>query len=164
MSIGDIIVLEQSSMTGRGARLYNVAANTAVINPGEPVCFGIGGQVTVVPAPTNFPVTSSDYFVGVAATTSTQTAGTAGTVGVYPVSPMTTYLIKPKVATSWDTQAEYDALVGKSVLIDKTSGAFTLLATNPNQSTNGAVVMAMNILEHPGQVAIAFKASLSDLH
>lgn len=163
MSIGDIVVLEQASMTGRGARLFNVSAGTAVINSGEPVCFGIGGQVTVVPAPNNFPVTTSDYFVGIAATTSTQTAGTAGTVGVFPTDALMTWLIKPKVAGSWDTQAKYDALVGKSVLIDKTSGAYTLLATAPDQSTNGAVVQAISILEHPGQVAIAFKNSVSNL-
>lgn len=161
MSIGDIIVLEQASMTGRGARTYNVSAGTATINPGEPVCFGLGGQVTVVPAPTNFPVTGSDYFVGIAATTSTQTAGTAGIVGVYPANTGTTWLVSPKVAASWDTQSEYDALVGKSVLLDKTSGAYTILATLPNNSTNGCVIQAINIVEHPGKVAIAFKAAVT---
>lgn len=163
MSIGDITVLEQSSMTGRGARLFNVAAGATTINPGEPVMFGSGGMVTVQVAGNNFPVVSSDYFVGIAATTSTQTTGTAGVVGVYPTDALITWLIKPKVAASWTGQSTYDALVGKPVLIDKTSGVFTVLATLTNQSSNGAVVQAININEHPGQVAIAFKNSVSDL-
>ncbi len=163
MAIGDLIVLEHASMTGRGSRLHNVAAGAVTINPGEPVCYGIGGAVTVIAAPNNFPVTSSDYFVGIAQTTSTQSSGTAGTVGILPTNPGTTYLIKPKVGTSWDTQSEYDALVGKSVLIDLTTGSYTILATSPDSSKNGCVIQAMNILEHPGQVAIAFKESVNCL-
>lgn len=164
MSIGDLVILEQASMTGRGARLYNVAAGAATINPGEPVVLPTSlGAVTVVRAPTNSPVASSDYFVGIAATTSTNTSGTAGTVGVYPADPLITYLVSPTTATSWDTQAEYDALVGKSVLLDLTSGTYTVLATNPQNSANGFVVQAMNIVEHPGKVAIAIKIAATNL-
>ncbi len=163
MAIGDITILEQASMTGRGARQFNVAAGATVINPGEPVTFLLGGAVTVAAMPTNSPVTGSDYFVGIAATTSTQTSGTAGIVGVLPADPLITYLIKPKVAASWDTQAEYDALVGKSVLIDLTSGSYTILATSGANSTNGCVIQAMNILEHPGMVAFAVKSSATNL-
>jgi len=164
MAIGDIKILEQASMSGRGARLYNVAAGATTINPGEPVVLPTGlGATTVIPAPTNSPVASSDYFVGIAATTSTQTSGTAGTVGVYPADPLITYIIKPKVPTSWDTQAEYDALVGKSVLLDLTSGTYTILATNPQVNTNGCVIQAMNINEHPGMVAFTVKTAAINL-
>ncbi len=161
MAIGDIIILEQAEMTGRGARTYNVAAGATTINPGEPVIFGDRATVTVTAMGNNQPVSGSDYFVGIASTTSTQTTGTAGTVGVYPVNSATTWLIKPKVAASWDTQAEYDALVNKSVLIDLTSGSYTALATD--SANNGVKVMPMNINEHPGQVAIAFRAGVSNI-
>ena len=164
MALGDIQILEQASLGGRGARLYNVAAGAATIYAGEPVVLPNGlGATTVIPAPTNSPVASSDYFVGIAATTSTNTSGTAGTVGVYPANTGTTYLIKPKVAASWDTQAEYDALVGKSVLLDLTSGTYTILATNPQVNTNGCVIQAMNIKEHPGMVAFTVKNSAINL-
>ncbi len=161
MAIGDIIILEQAEMTGRGARTYNVAAGATTINPGEPVIFGGQFAVTVKAMPTSNPVSGSDYFVGIASTTSTQTSGTAGVVGVYPMNSSTTYLIKPNVAATWDTQAEYDALVNKNVLIDLTSGSYTLLATNG--ALNGVTVMPMNIIEHPGMIAIAFKNGVNAL-
>ncbi len=157
MSIGDIVILEQNSLAGRGASTFNVGAGATTINPGEPVMYGTGGNVTVQAAGNNFPVNSSDYFVGIASTTSTQTSGTAGTVGVYITDSRTIWLIKAKVATSWDTQAEYDALVGKSVLIDLTSGAYTLLATNA--PINGVIVAPLDVNKYPGRVAIQFKAN-----
>jgi len=121
--------------------------------------FATANAVTVVAAGTNFPVASSDFFVGIAATTSTNTSATAGTVGVYPADPGMTFLANPTVATSWDTQVEYDALVNKNVVLDLASGAYTVLATNPSVTTNGLLVQAMNIKEHPGKVALACKVS-----
>jgi hypothetical protein len=121
----------------------------------------VTGAVTVTAAATNFPVSGSDYFVGIAATTSTQTTGTAGIVGVYPADPLVTYLVKPNAPTSWDTQAEYDAQVGKSVLLDLTTGSYTVLTSGA--STSGFVVQAMNIKEHPGLVAIAVKVGATSL-
>lgn len=155
MSIGDFIVLEQSSMTGRGARTYNVASGATTINPGEPVIYGDRATVTVIAMTNNSPVSGSDYFVGIAATTSTQTSGTAGTVGVYPANSDTVWLANPKLATSWDTQAEYNALVNKSVLVDLTTGAYTILASD--STNNGVKVMPLNIVEHPGKVAVIFR-------
>ncbi len=161
MAIGDILILEQADLMGRGSRLQNVAAGAATINAGEPVCYGTVAAVTVIAAPTNFPVANSDYFVGIAATTSTQTSGTAGIVGVYPINTGTTFLIRPKAPTSWDTQSEYDALVGKSVLIDLTTGSYTILATNG--VNNGCVIQPMDVNVHPGMVAFAVKGSTSAL-
>ena len=160
MATGDITVLEQASMTGRGARKYNVAAGATTINPGEPVARALGAT-TVTAMATNKPVVGTDYVAGIAATTSTQTASVAGIVYVYPISSLTTYLIKPNVSTSWDTQSEYDALVGKRVLIDLTTGSYTLLAADG--ATYGAVVQALDISKYPGRIAIAFRSALSDL-
>lgn len=160
MAIGDITVLEQGSYAGRGARKYNVAAGATTINPGEPVVRTLGG-VTVTAMATNKPVVGTDYVVGIAADTSTQTASVAGVVNVYPLTSAMTYLIKPNAATSWDTQAEYDALVGKRVLIDLTSGSYTILASDG--STSGCVIQALDINKYPGRVAFAFRAALSDL-
>lgn len=166
MSIGDLIILEQANITGRGSSKYNVAAGATTINPGEPVVLAAIGATTVLAAPNNSPVVGSDYFVGIASTTSTQTSGTAGTVGVLPVDYMTTWLISPKVAATFGvgttpSQSTYDALVGHRFLIDLTSGTYTLLATNT--PTNGAVLMPMNVLEHPGKVAVAFRIADGNL-
>lgn len=169
MALGDITILEQTNEMGRGGRLYNVAAGTLIL-AGEPVQLRSLGAIVVEPALTNTPVVATDYYVGVAATSSTNTASAAGTVYVLPLSNQTTFLISPKVAATWDTQAEYDALVGKRVLIDNSatvsatpgnSGSYTLLASDG--ATSGCVVQALDISRYTGKVAFAFRAGVSNL-
>ncbi len=169
MALGDLVVLDQNSVAGTGARLYNVAAGTAIL-AGEPVWVPALASVAVEPAPTSFPDASTHLMVGVAATSSTNTASAAGTVNVVEVNSSLVYLISPATAASWDTQAEYDALVGKRVLIQNSatvsatpgnSGSYTILATD--SSNNGCVVKALDISKYPGKVAIAFRAAASFL-
>lgn len=174
MALGDLIILEQALAMSRGGRLYNVGAGTAIL-AGEPVMHSAVGGTAVMPMITNSPTVSAGsgvegLFVGVATTTSTNTAADQGIVYVLPVNPYTTYLINPDTAASWDTQTEYNALVGKRVLIKNSTtvtstaqnvGSYTLLASD--SAANGAVVMAMNINEHPAKVAIAFRMGTSDL-
>ncbi len=167
MSQGDLTILEQNSPMSRGGRLYNVAAGTPIY-AGEPVQRYLGG-VAVFPAITSTPTVGTDYYAGIATTNSTNTATAAGTVDVLPISIGTTYLITPDVTATWDTQSEYDALVGKRVLIKNsvsvtatpTAGAYTLLATD--SANNGCVVQTLDVSKYPGKVAIAFRAGVSDL-
>lgn len=167
MAQGDFVLLENSSIGGRGGRLYNVAAGTPIY-AGEPVQRDLGG-IVVYPAVTSTPVVGTSYYAGIATTNSTNTASAAGTVNVIPLSPALTYLGNPDVAASWDTQAEYDALVGKRVLIKNsvsvtatpTSGTYTVLATD--SANNGCVVQALDIFKYPGKVAFALRAGASDL-
>ncbi len=156
-------------MMGTGARLHNVAAGTAIL-AGEPVWQTALGVATVQPAPTSFPDASAHLMVGVAATNSTNTATAAGVVNVVDVNPSLIYLIAPNDTTAWDTQAEYDALVGDRVLINNSatitttpgnSGSYTLLASD--STNNGCVVQPLDIAKYPGKVAIAFRASCSVL-
>lgn len=168
MASGNLKILEANSFAGgRGGRVYNVAAGTPIY-AGEPVQRDLGG-IVVYPAITSTPVVGTSYYAGVATTNSTNTASAAGTVNVLPINMGTTYLITPDVAATWDTQAEYDALVGKRVLIKNsvtvtatpTSGTYTLLATD--SANNGVVVVPLDISKYPGQVAIAFRGGVSDL-
>jgi len=163
MAIGDFTILEQNSSNGgRGSRKCLVAAgaSTTIINPGEPVARALGAAVVTQPA-TNTPVVATDFFVGIAQTTSTQTASAAGTVDVIPIDSGITWLAKPNSAVAFDTQAEYDALVGDRVLIDLTTGVYTVLATDG--ATNGLVIMPLDVAKYPGKVAVAFRAGVSDL-
>lgn len=167
MAQSDLIILEQNSEMGRGGRLYNVASGTPIY-AGEPVQRDLGG-VAVYPALTSTPVVGTSYFVGVATTNSTNTTTAAGTIYVLPLTQGITYLGNPDVAASWDTQAEYDALVGKRVLLKNsvsvtgtpTSGTYTVLASD--STNNGCVVMALDISKYPGKVAFALRAGASDL-
>jgi len=159
--IGDFTILEQNSSNGgRGSRKCLVAAGATAINAGEPVTRALGAAVVTASA-TNTPVVATDFYAGIAQTASTQTAAVAGTVDVTPINSGITWLVAPKAPTSFDTQAEYDALVGDRVLIDLTAGVYTVLATDG--ATNGLVIMPLDVAKYPGKVAVAFRAGVSDL-
>lgn len=169
MAQGDLKVKDQNVSQGTGARLHNVAAGTAIL-AGEPVWLTALGQATVQPAPTNFPDASAHLMVGIAATNSTNTATATGIVNVTPVNSDLDYLITPDDTTAWDTQAEYDALVGDRVLIKNSatvsatpgnSGSYTVLAAD--STNNGCVVQPLDIFKYPGKVAIAFRDSANYL-
>lgn len=102
------------------------------------------------------PITElTDFIVGIAASTSTNTAALEGTVEVLLDVPGMVYLIAPNVAASFDTQAEYDALVGDRVLLDLTSSTYTILASDG--ATNGCVIEPLDVAKYPGKVAFSFR-------
>ena len=144
-----------------GSKKYKVAASATTIKAGEPVALNALGDVVAIPMATNAPVVATHFVLGIATKESTNTAAAAGYVEYTPLRKDDVYLIKPKVAASFDTQAEYDALVGKRVLIDLTSGSYTILAAD--HATYGCVIAPLDITEHPGMVAFQFKDSCSPL-
>lgn len=155
--VNDISFLENGSLSLTGSQKANVAAAATTINPGEPVAMALGGQ-TVTALATNKPVVGTDFMVGIATSTSTQTASVAGTVDYMPLSTGVTYLITPKVALT-ATQATYDALVGKRVLLDLTSGSYTILVADG--ATYGCVIAPLDISKYPGKVAFKIRAAVS---
>ena len=162
MAVGDILVHRAGPFGDVGAKKYKTAAAATTIYPGEPVVRSLGGYVVTQMA-TSKPVVGSDYLVGIATTTSTQTAAAAGEVWVQPITPGTIYKIKPLTEATWDTQAEYDALVGDRVTMDLTDGTFTINATDG--STYGCVIewMDVTVQKNKGWVAFSFRDGLTDL-
>lgn len=160
MAIGDIQFYDLSTVSLNGAKKANVASGATTINPGEPVARALGAA-TVTAMATNKPVVGTDFLVGVATSTSTQTASAAGTVDYIPLQPGVQYLMTPNAPTSFDTQAEYDALVGDRVLIDLTAGSYTILATDG--ATSGCVIQPLDITKYPGKVCFSFRNGVSDL-
>ena len=160
MAVNDIILYKAPVFGDTGSKQCNVAAGATTINPGEPVARALGAT-SVTAAATNSPQVGTHYFEGIATSTSTQTASAAGKVFVQPLIPGAIYVIKPKVAATWDTQAEYGDLVGKRVLIDLTSSTYTLLAAD--SAGNGCVVEPLNIKEYPGSIAFSFRNGVSVL-
>lgn len=164
MALGDIQILKEAVFGSPGDRQYTVAAGAAAsIKAGEPVAKALGNATgnVVAALTTNKPVVGTDFLAGIASTTSTDTASAAGTVWVRPLSPGAIYLISPKVAASWDTQAEYDALVGARVLLDLTAGSWTILAADG--ATSGCVIEPLDISKYPGKVAFSFRIGCSYL-
>ena len=143
-----------------GTKRVNVAASAALMYPGD-IIGGSLGDVAGSLMATNKPVVATDFILGIAATTSTNTAATAGYIEVIPVNSGDVWLITPNVAATWDTQAEYDALVGKRVVIDLTTLKYTILAADG--STYGCVIQPLDITKYPGKVAFSFRAGVSFL-
>lgn len=159
--LGNIQIYDEGSFGYPGDEEYAVASGAAAtITAGTPVLKALGGAA-VSAATTNMPVVATDFFAGIAATTSTDTAAAAGTVKVTKMAPNVTYLIAPKVAATFDTQSEYDALVGDRVLLDLTSSTWTILASD--SATYGCVIMPLNVAKHPGMVRFAFRNGVSYL-
>jgi hypothetical protein len=160
MAIGNITLYENSNSPKMAGTLkYKVTANSvgasgavSRIAPGEPVT-KVAGAAGVLAAANNAPTTTL-RIVGVAMSTSTETASVDGTVDVIPATNGQIFMIAPKVAASWDTQAEYNALVGARVLIDNTAGVYTLLAADG--ASNGCIVEFLDIGRYPGMVAFSF--------
>ncbi len=156
---GDIILFQ-----GEGkARRHQVQAggSGASINAGEPVAKSLGSAYVAAMA-TNKPVVATDYLVGISASkASSETASADGFVDVIDLVPGQVFLMKPNVAASWDTQAEYNALVGDRVLMDLTGGSYTILATDG--ATSGCVIELINVVETPGKVAFSIRHGASYL-
>lgn len=161
MALGNITIYSDGAFGYPGDEEYLVAAGAVgSILPGEPVSKALGAAV-VSAMSTNKPVVATDFLAGIASTTSTDTVAAAGVVRVTKMLPGLTYLVAPKVAATWDTQAEYDALVGDRVLLDLTGGVYTILATDG--ATNGCVVETLDIAKFPGKVRFAIRNGVSYL-
>lgn len=157
----DIQLLSSKNGTGYpGTKRVNVAASATLIYPGDPVTVALGASVGTSMA-TNKPVVATDYLAGIAATTSTNTASAAGYVEVVPINSGDVWLISPNDSTAFDTQAEYDALVGDRVLLDLTSSKYTILAADG--ATYGCVIQPLDITKYPGKVAFSFRSGVSQL-
>ena len=136
-----------------GSFKYNVnSGTTASIAAGEPVT-KVAGAATVLTMATNGPTTTA-RIVGVSTSASNETASAAGTVDIVPANPGQIWLIAPNVAATWNTQAKYNALCGARVLIDKTAGAYTILAADG--ASNGCIVEYLDISRYPGMVAFSW--------
>jgi hypothetical protein len=166
--LGDIQVYDNGAFGYPGADTYNVASGVvSSIKAGEPV-MKLLGDPSVVAMTTNMPNTGSAFLVaGIAETTSTDTASAAGIVKVLKMVEGQSFLIAPKVAATWDTQSEYDALVGDRVLLDLTgtlaagTQTYTILAAD--SANYGCVVLPLDVQKYPNKVRFAFRNAVNYL-
>jgi hypothetical protein len=163
MALGDITFYDEGAFGYPGDVEYRVDSSTTLIYAGEPVIKVLGNTTgyVVKPMTDGMPVVGTDSVVGIAATTSTNTATAPGTVKVTKMVSGASMLIAPKTPSSWDTQAEYNALVGARVTIDLTGGSYTLDASD--SATYGCVVLPLDVARNPGKVRIAFRQGASYL-
>lgn len=161
MALGDITIYDESQFGYPGDVRY--ANGSGSIYAGEPVVKVLGNTTGyyVDAAATNSPQVGTHYMAGIAATSQT-VAG--GKVRVMKLVPGVTYLIAPNDSTAWDTQAEYDALVGHRVLFDLTTGTYTILAAdNAAGIDHGLVVMPLDIYKYHNLVRFAIREAVNYL-
>lgn len=161
--LGDIQVLYPGAFGSVGARPFTVASGTtASINAGELVLKALGAAAVTAWTANSAakPVVGTDFLAGLSTSTSTETTTAAGSVDVLPLVPGVVYLGNPNSAAAFDTQSEYDALVGDRVLLNCSStGVQTVLATDG--ATYGLVIEPLNVSLYPGKVAFSLRAGLS---
>jgi hypothetical protein len=85
--------------------------------------------------------TTSQRFTGIAKSTSTDTASAAGEVYTWLPLPGIMYSGKAKTASTADTQAEVDALSGKRVVFDLTTGDWTVDAAAADAVANCVIII-----------------------
>lgn len=164
MAQGDLTPYNDSSFGVQGSVQHQVvgAAGFPAINAGEPVSKTLGNQY-VITNPTSGQAVATNFLAGISTTASNETATVDGIVNVTPLQDGQIWLIAPAVAATWNTQALYNANVGKRVLIQKSAagntGIYTILAADG--STNGCVVENLDIFRYPGKVAFSFRQALA---
>ena len=159
MTTGDITIYNEGAFGYPGDVQFAVASGTtASINAGEPVAKALGNSTgNVVSAlATSKPVVGTDYLAGISASKSDETTTAAGKVYVQRLVPGLTYLCAPKTAAPWDTQTEYDALIGARVTFDLTGGVYTINATD--SANNGLTVEPLDIAKYPGKVRFSIRS------
>ena len=167
--LGDIVIYKQAAAGGGfGSQKFNASPSAGLIQPGEPV-FLVAGATSVVPnQATNLITIPSPYvpfsvtgtgLAGIAETISTNSSSAAGIVEVNPTSSLTVYLITANSSYQVATQARYDANVGKRVLIDLTTGSYTLLTTD--SALNGCIIRPLDVVKFPGKFAFSFSDAIA---
>lgn len=111
------------------------AASIAI---GTPTKEGSAGAVAIM---VDGDGTTSQRFSGIAKSTSTDTASANGTVQLYRPLDGVVYAGLPTVAGAADAQSEIDALMGKRVVFDLTSGDWTIDSAASDAATNTVVIV-----------------------
>ena len=164
MAINDVVLYEDGAVNYPGDIKFAVAASATLIYKGEPTLKTLGNTTGYCVSPLTDAkpqVSAASLTAGIAASTSTNTASAAGTVEVTKLDPRATYLCAPTTAASWDTQAEYDALVGARVTFQLSGGVYTVNASD--NAAYGLVVQPLDINAYPGKVRFSIRQAATYL-
>lgn len=164
-----------STGTAVSTHIYLVApGTTSSINAGEFVVKTPGQgsgkyAASFTASASTQPTVGTDYLAGFAMSTSTETTTATGFVEVLELSPNQVFLANPATAANFgltsgsQSQSLYNAQVGKRVLIQVSSGVFTVLSTDNwtvAGGKNGVIVEYSDVTQFPGKVAIKLNGNL----
>jgi len=141
---------------------WQVEAGSTAILAGEPVKAKVAGSNYVIPLADAEPVigTTSAFF-GIAQGDSSQSASADGSIDVWAPQQGVVYIADAKDSAAVDTQAEYDALVGKRVVLDLTAGEYTVDTAAVDAEANGIMIVSLNVLKNVGKVAFIVRNQAS---
>ncbi len=155
MAKGDVKLL--TPLPTVGSRTFQVASGgAATIKAGEFVLKALGAAAVSV-LTTLAPSVGTSYTAGLSMTTSTDTASAAGTVDVLPVRTDMVFSCPPVDSTLWDTQSEYNALVGDRVRIQVSGGNHRILSGD--DTYHAFVVEQLDVIQYPAVVAFSVRAA-----
>jgi hypothetical protein len=143
MSINDIRIKDVGGISNLPTETWQVAASATIILPGEPVKITTAGAKYVSKLADTEPTTTVKI-LGIAKSTSTNTASVDGLVEVYLIDSRVVLALAAKSSSAVDTDAEILALEGKRVPFDLTSSKYTVDTTDADASTNGARIIGGN--------------------
>src|SRR3990167_9967615 len=129
----------------------------ATIDRGTPTKEGSAGAVAIM---VDGDGTTSQRFSGLAKSVSTDTASANGTVETFLPLPGIVYSGLPLTAGAANTQAEIDALGGKRVVFDLTSGDWTVDSAAADSATNGVVIIGGHLLEDTLHFIVSVSAAV----
>ncbi len=142
MSKGDVRIYDVGGRSNVAVWKFLTKAGETAINAGEPVMIGqLASVFSAYPVvlTDGKPLVNADYFLGIAATTSSHTSSADGTVDIYLDFPGLVYAAKAKTAAQFDTQAEVDSAIFYRIPFDLTTSKYT--ADLANSTTAGLTVI-----------------------
>lgn len=143
MATNDVRIHETGGLSSLPTRTCQVAASATLIYPGEPVRIDTAaGTATVLKLADGEPVIGTTLqVIGIAKSTSTNTASVAGFVEVFCPDLNTIFECKAKSSTAADTLSEVLALENDCLVFDLTSGTFTIDTAAGHANTGGLQVV-----------------------
>lgn len=142
MAKADIVIKDTAGHNVIPTLVWQTEAAATAIYAGEPVKVKVAGSKYVIPLADGDGVIGTTVGIaGIAKSDSTQTASADGTVEVYIPLPGVIYAAKAKSAAAADTAAEILALQGKRVVIDLTSGSYTVDTAAADNANNAFYIV-----------------------
>jgi len=161
MALGNFSIKSPTENIVPSKKFAVALGTTETIKAGEFVSKALGAEVVTAIADAT-PVVGTNFFAGLATSTSTETAALTGTVEVMELESGVVYIGTQKTATL-STQALYDAAVGNRVLLDVTSGVQTVDEALADGASNGIVIQPLDITLNPGKIAFSVRAGVNYL-
>ena len=157
MALADITIVDPAGQKFPPARQFRTESGGTTINAGEPCKVGGTGNNYVVPLGDGEPEISADVVVGVASTTSTETASADGVVDVLLALPGVVFRCDATTPANIDTDAELLAILNDRVTFDLTAGVYTVDEDEGDDADHGLRIIGGDIVN--GTLDFFFRSS-----